>query len=87
MKEIGSVGHWAKPITLACSQQPLDLKTVFARESFFLQIQSNHSYLLFLYIGIKIVAYSPLGCGFLTGSIRNRESECLDENDFRLNCS
>jgi hypothetical protein len=35
-------------------------------------------------VGIKIVAYSPLGCGFLTGSIRGREADCFDENDFRL---
>jgi aryl-alcohol dehydrogenase-like predicted oxidoreductase len=36
-------------------------------------------------LGIKIVAYSPLGRGFLTGTIRNREADCLDPSDFRLN--
>jgi aryl-alcohol dehydrogenase-like predicted oxidoreductase len=35
-------------------------------------------------LGIKIVAYSPLGRGFLTGSIRGRDDPKLDANDFRL---
>ncbi|MFE9045468.1 aldo/keto reductase [Streptomyces sp. NPDC007818] len=33
-------------------------------------------------LGIGVVAYSPLGRGFLTGAIRSRE--ILDEDDFRL---
>ncbi|MEV8589034.1 aldo/keto reductase [Streptomyces sp. NPDC051180] len=33
-------------------------------------------------LGIGVVAYSPLGRGFLTGAIRSRE--VLDEKDFRL---
>jgi len=36
-------------------------------------------------LGIKIVAYSPLGRGFLTGSIRSRNDSSLDPNDYRLN--
>ncbi|KAK7757476.1 hypothetical protein SLS62_000491 [Diatrype stigma] len=32
-------------------------------------------------LGVKIVAYSPLGRGFLTGSIRSRDD--FDEKDFR----
>jgi aryl-alcohol dehydrogenase-like predicted oxidoreductase len=35
-------------------------------------------------LGIKIVAYSPLGRGFLTGSLRSREDPSLDKQDFRL---
>ncbi len=34
-------------------------------------------------LGIGLVAYSPLGRGFLTGSIHSRED--LDSNDWRLN--
>jgi aryl-alcohol dehydrogenase-like predicted oxidoreductase len=34
-------------------------------------------------LGITFVAYSPLGRGFLTGSIKSRED--LDENDWRRN--
>ena len=37
-----------------------------------------------LHVGIKIVAYSPLGRGFLTGTIRNRDADCMDSTDFRL---
>lgn len=33
-------------------------------------------------LGVKIVAYSPLGRGFLTGSIKSRDD--LDPNDVRL---
>ena len=33
-------------------------------------------------LGIKVVAYSPLGRGFLTGTIRSREA--LGPQDFRL---
>ncbi len=33
-------------------------------------------------LGISLVAYSPLGRGFLTGAYKNRES--FDENDWRL---
>ena len=85
MKEIGIVGYCTTPMTIFAVT--IRSKNRICTRKFLLQIQTNHSYLLFLYKGIKIVAYSPLGCGFLTGSIRNRESECLDENDFRLNCS
>lgn len=35
-------------------------------------------------LGIKIVAYSPLGRGFLTGSIRSREDPAMDPNDYRI---
>jgi aryl-alcohol dehydrogenase-like predicted oxidoreductase len=35
-------------------------------------------------LGIKIVAYSPLGRGFLTGTIRGRDSDVFGEHDFRL---
>lgn len=35
-------------------------------------------------LGIKIVAYSPLGRGFLTGSIRSREELSKDPYDYRL---
>lgn len=35
-------------------------------------------------LGIKIVAYSPLGRGFLTGIIRGRDSDVFGEHDFRL---
>lgn len=38
-------------------------------------------------LGIKVVAYSPLGRGFLTGSIRSREDPNLDPNDYRLKAS
>lgn len=34
-------------------------------------------------LGVKIVAYSPLGRGFLTGSIKSRDD--LDESDNRRN--
>jgi aryl-alcohol dehydrogenase-like predicted oxidoreductase len=37
-------------------------------------------------LGIGLVAYSPLGHGFLTGTIRTaRDIERLDDNDFRKN--
>jgi aryl-alcohol dehydrogenase-like predicted oxidoreductase len=36
-------------------------------------------------LGIKIVAYSPLGRGFLTGTIRSRDDPNLDKSDYRLN--
>lgn len=35
-------------------------------------------------LGIKIVAYSPLGRGFLTGTITSRNDGSLDSNDTRL---
>jgi aryl-alcohol dehydrogenase-like predicted oxidoreductase len=35
-------------------------------------------------LGIKIVAYSPLGRGFLTGQLRSRESDVFGAHDFRL---
>lgn len=36
-------------------------------------------------LNIKLVAYSPLGRGFLTGSIKSREDIAVDPYDFRLN--
>ncbi|MET7765718.1 aldo/keto reductase [Streptomyces sp. NPDC005393] len=38
--------------------------------------------LVFRELGIGLVAYSPLGRGFLTGAIRSKQE--LDEDDFRL---
>ena len=38
-------------------------------------------------LGIKIVAYSPLGRGFLTGTLRSRDSSAFGEHDFRLSGS
>jgi aryl-alcohol dehydrogenase-like predicted oxidoreductase len=35
-------------------------------------------------LGIRVVAYSPLGRGFLTGSIRSRDDPSLDPNDYRI---
>jgi aryl-alcohol dehydrogenase-like predicted oxidoreductase len=35
-------------------------------------------------LGIKVVAYSPLGRGFLTGSIRKRDDPSMDPNDYRI---
>ncbi len=35
-------------------------------------------------LGIKIVAYSPLGRGFLTGTITGRDDPNIDPKDFRL---
>lgn len=35
-------------------------------------------------LGIKIVAYSPLGRGFLTGGIRSRSDGTLEAGDYRL---
>jgi len=35
-------------------------------------------------LGIKIVAYSPLGRGFLTGQLRSRDDPSLGPNDYRL---
>ena len=35
-------------------------------------------------LNIAIVAYSPLGRGFLTGTIRSRESDALDPTDYRF---
>jgi len=35
-------------------------------------------------LGIKIVAYSPLGRGFLTGMLRSREAPAFGAHDFRL---
>lgn len=35
-------------------------------------------------LGVKVVAYSPLGRGFFTGSIESRAASCLDEWDYRL---
>lgn len=35
-------------------------------------------------LGIKIVAYSPLGRGFLTGALRGRDDPGLDPADWRL---
>eukprot|EP00961_Rhodomonas_salina_P147999 1992575-Rhodomonas_salina.1 len=35
-------------------------------------------------LGIKIVAYSPLGRGFLTGTLRSRTDEAFGERDLRL---
>jgi aryl-alcohol dehydrogenase-like predicted oxidoreductase len=35
-------------------------------------------------LGIKIVAYSPLGRGFLTGTMQNRNELNLDPNDYRM---
>jgi aryl-alcohol dehydrogenase-like predicted oxidoreductase len=35
-------------------------------------------------LGIKIVAYSPLGRGFLTGTFRSREDPNLKPGDYRL---
>lgn len=35
-------------------------------------------------LGIKIVAYSPLGRGFLTGTLRSRADPAFSERDFRL---
>jgi aryl-alcohol dehydrogenase-like predicted oxidoreductase len=35
-------------------------------------------------LGIKIVAYSPLGRGFLTGQLRSRGSDAFGQYDFRL---
>jgi hypothetical protein len=49
-----------------------------------IEIYTFLSYIFTIFTGIKIVAYSPLGRGFLTGTIRNRESD-LDPFDFRLN--
>ena len=37
-------------------------------------------------LGIKVVCYSPLGRGFLTGAIRARDSAAFGERDFRLMC-
>ncbi|KAJ1416670.1 NADP-dependent oxidoreductase domain-containing protein [Ochromonadaceae sp. CCMP2298] len=34
-------------------------------------------------LGIKIIAYSPLGRGFLTGAIRGRDDALLEGVDFR----
>ena len=35
-------------------------------------------------LGIKIVAYSPLGRGLLTGCIKSRDDPSLDPQDYRL---
>lgn len=35
-------------------------------------------------LGIKIVAYSPLGRGFLTGTIRSRDDPDIDPTDYRF---
>lgn len=35
-------------------------------------------------LGIKIVAYSPLGRGFLTGTMRSRDDPTLQPGDYRL---
>jgi aryl-alcohol dehydrogenase-like predicted oxidoreductase len=35
-------------------------------------------------LGIKIFAYSPLGRGFLTGSLRSRDDPILQPGDYRL---
>ncbi len=35
-------------------------------------------------LGIKIVAYSPLGRGFLTGTLRSRDDPTLKPGDYRL---
>jgi aryl-alcohol dehydrogenase-like predicted oxidoreductase len=39
--------------------------------------------LQFVFAGIKIVAYSPLGRGFLTGTIRSLSDPALDGHDYR----
>ena len=48
---------------------------------------SFFSFTAFLFMnsltGIKIVAYSPLGRGFLTGSIRGLDAPALEGFDFR----
>lgn len=38
-------------------------------------------------LGVKIVAYCPLGRGFLTGSIRSRDAPAFDPFDYRLKAS
>jgi aryl-alcohol dehydrogenase-like predicted oxidoreductase len=38
-------------------------------------------------LGVKVVAYCPLGRGFLTGSIRSRDAPALDPVDYRLKAS
>lgn len=35
-------------------------------------------------LGIKIVAYSPLGRGFLTGTLRTRDDPNIDPSDYRF---
>ena len=35
-------------------------------------------------LGIKIVAYSPLGRGLLTGTIKGRDDPNLDKSDYRF---
>jgi aryl-alcohol dehydrogenase-like predicted oxidoreductase len=35
-------------------------------------------------LGIKVVAYSPLGRGFLTGALRSRDDPAFGAHDFRL---
>ncbi|KAJ2990793.1 hypothetical protein NUW58_g2774 [Xylaria curta] len=52
---------------------------------FALQIESSQTNLLQTAreLGVKVVAYSPLGRGFLTGAITSRDQ--FDENDSRKN--
>lgn len=38
-------------------------------------------------LGIKIVAYSPLGRGFLTGTLRSRDDPNVDPSDYRFQAS
>jgi aryl-alcohol dehydrogenase-like predicted oxidoreductase len=35
-------------------------------------------------LGITVVAYSPLGRGFLTGTLRSRQDSAFSEHDFRI---
>lgn len=89
LKDAGKVKHLglsecsAESLRRACKVVHIDAVQV-EYSPFSLDIESQEVDLLRACreLGVATVAYSPLGRGFLTGSIRSRDD--FEENDFRL---
>jgi aryl-alcohol dehydrogenase-like predicted oxidoreductase len=72
----------AKTLSRACKVHPIAAAEM-EYSPFALEIESEQTNFLKIAreLGVKIVPYSPLGRGFLTGTIKNRDD--LDEKDTR----
>lgn len=89
LKDAGKVKHLglsecsADSLRRACKIVHIDAVQV-EYSPFSLEIESKEVDLLRTCreLGVATIAYSPLGRGFLTGSIRSRDD--FEENDFRL---